>query len=288
MGGRMIGRARPRAQIARARTPSLRAPRPKVMAAMLGVLLALAGAWLWVRDSSLVAVNRVTVTGQSGPDAGQIRSALIASARNMTTLDVRLDQLRTAVAPFPVVKDVAVTTQFPHGMRIRVIEQVAVADVVVAGRRTAVAGDGTLLHDVVAGARLPQIPLRLPPAGNHLIGAPLAEVRLLAAAPPQLVDRVTQATSVSQHGLVADLRNGPSIYFGDPSRLSEKWIAASAVLADSKSAGAVYIDVTDPQRPAAGAGSASSNSATAGGTTGTSTAAAGGSTGTSTAATTGG
>jgi len=38
----MIGRARPRAQIARARTPSLRAPRPKVMAAMLGVLLSMA------------------------------------------------------------------------------------------------------------------------------------------------------------------------------------------------------------------------------------------------------
>lgn len=261
----MIDRARPRGRLARGRAvPGLRVPRPRIVLAISGILLALTGGWLWVRDSSLVAVNRVTVTGESGPDAGQIRSALIASARSMTTLDVRVDQLRTAVAPFPVVKGVEVTTQFPHGMRIHVIEQVAVAAVVVNGRRTAVAGDGTLLHDVVASSGLAQIPLRLPPAGNHLIGGPLAEVRLLAAAPPRLLDRVSQATSVSEHGLVAQLRNGPSIYFGDASRLSEKWIAASIVLADSKSAGAVYIDVTDPQRPAAGAGSDSSSNASTG------------------------
>jgi len=78
---------------------------------------------------------------------------------------------------------------------------------------------------------------------------------LLAAAPQRLLGRVSQATSVTLHGLVAQIRDGPSIYFGDASRLSAKWIAASAVLADSKSAGAIYIDVTDPQRPAAGAGS---------------------------------
>jgi cell division protein FtsQ len=253
----MIG-APPRGRLLRrraSRVRRLRAPRRRVFVAILGVLLALGGAWLWVRDSPLVAVDRVAVTGESGPDAGQIRSALVASARNMTTLDVRVNQLRTAVAPYPVVKDVEVTTQFPHGMRIHVIEQDAVAVVVVSGRRTAVAGDGTLLHDVVASAALPQIPLRLPPGGTRLAGASLGEVQLLAAAPRRLLGRVSQATSVTLHGLVAQIRNGPSIYFGDASRLSAKWIAASAVLADSKSAGAVYIDVTDPQRPAAGAGS---------------------------------
>lgn len=245
------------------------APRRRVLVAIVAILLALGGAWLWVRDSSLVAVNRVTVTGESGPDAGQIRSALIASARNMTTLDVHVDQLRTAVAPYPVVKGLEIRTQFPHGMRIHVVEQVAVAVVAVAGHRTAVAGDGTLLHDVIAPSRLPEIPLRLPPAGTRVTGTSLDEVRLLAAAPAQLLDRVSQATTVTGHGLVAQIRNGPSIYFGDASQLAEKWIAAAMVLADSRSAGAVYIDVTVPQRPAAGAGSngsaSSSASTTAGG-----------------------
>jgi cell division protein FtsQ len=250
------------------RLPRLRVRHPRIAAVTVLALMALGGGWLWLRDSSLVAVTRVTVTGANGPDAGQIRAALTTSARNMTTLDVRVGQLRMAVSPYPVVKDVRVRTQFPHGIRIRVIEQVPVAAVVVAGRRIAVAGDGTLLRDVVASPALPQIPLRLPPAGAELTGASRAEVEMLAAAPPQLLDRVSEATSVTMHGLVAQLRNGPSIYFGDASQLPEKWTAATAVLADPKSAGTVYIDVSDPRRPAAGAGtdgsSASSSPTTAG------------------------
>src|ERR1039457_4359504 len=139
--------------------PLLRRPRPRTVIVLAMFVAVLAGAWVWVRDSSLVAVERVSVSGQSGPDAGLIRSALIASARSMTTLDVSMSELRMAVAPFPVVKDLRVSTQFPHGMRIRVIEQVPVAAVLVDGRRIAVAGDGTLLHDVIATASLPSLPL---------------------------------------------------------------------------------------------------------------------------------
>ena len=72
----------------------------------VATLALLGGAWVWLQDSPLVSVNRVTVTGVSGPDAGPIRSALSLAARNMTTLDVRLSQLRTAVAPYPVVKEI--------------------------------------------------------------------------------------------------------------------------------------------------------------------------------------
>jgi cell division protein FtsQ len=244
-------------------------------AAVLGLL---AGAWLWVRDSSLVAVDSVTVTGISGPDAVQIRQALAAAARNMTTLDVQVNRLRTAVAPFPVVENLKVSTQFPHGMRIRVVEQIPVGVVTVGGRTIAVAGDGTLLHDAVASASLPAIALRVGPGGRRLSDpAALAAVAVLAVAPYQMLARISQVSTDSSHGLVAQLRSGPSIYFGDRSRLSAKWVAATAVLADGGSAGASYIDVTDPARPAAGAGSSatggtsgagSSTSAVASGSTG--------------------
>ena len=89
----------------------------------VAVLALIGGAWVWLRDSSLVAGRARHRDRVSGPDAGQIRSALGLAARNMTTLDVRVGQLRTAVAPYPVVKDLRVSTQFPHGMRIHVIEQ---------------------------------------------------------------------------------------------------------------------------------------------------------------------
>jgi cell division protein FtsQ len=228
----------------------------------LALLLAvLGGAWVWLRDSSLVAVRRVQVAGASGPDGAAIRQALVSAARTMTTLDVKMSQLRMAAEPYPVVKSLSVDTQFPHGMRIRVIEQVPVAVVDAGGRKTAVSGDGTLLHDVRPVSSLPTIPLGIAPGGTRLTGYALTEARLLASAPWQLLGKVGSVSDGAAHGLVAQLRAGPSIYFGDSSRLGAKWTAAAQVLASSGSAGAAYVDVTDPGRPAAGAASGAASGA---------------------------
>lgn len=223
-------------------------------ALVLGAVLT--GAWMWFRDSSLVAVERVTVTGVSGADAGQIRAALVAAGRRMTTLDVGTSQLRQAVAQYPVVQGLQVSSEFPHGMRIHVIEQSPVGVVIGGGREIPVSADGTLLSDVAVSATLPTIPVGSTPSGRRLLDTTaLSAVSLIAAAPPQLLPQLSQVTSVAGQGLVAQVRGGPSIYFGSPTALAAKWIAASEVLADQGSAGASYIDVTDPQRPAAGAGS---------------------------------
>jgi cell division protein FtsQ len=270
----------------RRRAAGVRGRRARLVLMLATVIGLVVGGWLWLRDSSLVAVEHVTVTGQSGTDATQIRSALVAEARNMTTLDVRVGELRMAVAPYAVVKDLRVSTQFPHGMRIRVIEQVPVAVVVAPGRKIAVAGDGTLLRDVLASSALPTIPLRIAPGGTHLTGYLLSEVAVVRAAPDELLSQISQVSAIAPHGLVAQLRNGPSIYFGDANHLAAKWSAAVAVLADAGSAEAVYIDVTDPQRPAAGAGSDSNASTAVSGGSGTAaTGSSTASTGSSTAAT---
>lgn len=117
------------------RRRAIRLPGPRLIAAFALVVAVLAGGWLWLRDSSLVAVRRVTITGVSGPDAGRIRGALALAARNMTTLDVKNGELNTAVAPYPVVKSISVSTQFPHGMRIRVTEEIPVGEIMVGGAR---------------------------------------------------------------------------------------------------------------------------------------------------------
>jgi cell division protein FtsQ len=224
---------------------------------VLGAVAALAllgGAWVWLRDSPLAAVKRVTVTGLSGPDAAQIRSALDLAARNMTTLDVHLGQLRTAVAPYPVVKDLKVSTQFPHGMRIRVIEQLPVGALVAGGETIAASADGTLLHDVPAGS-LPAVPIPTIPGGSHVTDqTALDALALLAATPRRLEPKISQVTTSATRGLVVQLRSGPVIYFGPASDFTAKWSAAVAVLAAPASAGASYIDVSDPAMPAAGVG----------------------------------
>jgi cell division protein FtsQ len=250
------------------------AGRIRVIGAVVVLLALAAGGWLWLRDSSLVAVQRVTITGASGPDAGAIRAALTTAARNMTTLDVHENQLQIAVSPYPAVKAIQVTAQFPHGMRINVVEQLPVAVVSAGGQTIEVAADGTLLHNVAVSEALPVIPLRVSPGGPRLTDPDaLQAVALLAAAPHRLLGSVSTVSTIAGKGLVAQLRNGPSIIFGDASRPQAKWLAAAAVLADSGSAGAAYVDVTDPERPAAGAGQqTASGSALAGsGTTATGT-----------------
>ncbi len=223
--------------------------------ALVGLLLCgllLGGGYLWLRDSSLVAVRSVRITGNDGPDQAGIAHALRVAAHGMTTLDVQLGALRTAVAPYPVVKDVQVATHFPHGLRIRIIEQIPVGALVALGHAVAVAGDGTLLRDATTSG-LATIPVHVPPGGTE-VSDPAARqaVAVLRAAPYPLLHQITQVTTIAGHGVVAQLRGGPELVFGDASTVAVKWAAAAAVLADPGSAGAGYIDVSDPARPAAG------------------------------------
>lgn len=251
--------------------------RTRVAIALLAVVAVIGGGWIWLRDSSLVSVRRVSISGVYGPDAGQIRSALRLAALNMTTLDVRTGQLHVAVAPYPIVKHLRVSTQFPHGMRIQVVEQLPLGALVAGGEEVAASGDGTLLRDAPT-ASLPTIPVSSLPGGSTVTdGAALNALALLAAAPGQLGSRISQVTTSSVHGLVVELRSGPSLYFGENTDLDAKWDSASEVLADPSSAGASYIDVTDPARPAAGV-SAQAVAAAGLATTGSSATGAAGST----------
>src|SRR5205807_129579 len=92
-------------------------------------------------------------------------SALTTAATNMTTLDVDMGQLRTAVLPYPAVKDLQVSTDFPHGLHIHVVEDLPVGVIQLAGRTVAVASDGTLLRGVQSVPSLPTIALPVPPGG---------------------------------------------------------------------------------------------------------------------------
>ena len=93
----------------------------------LAVLALLGGGWLLLRKSPLVSVEHVKIAGVQGVNAGQIDAALQRAAHGMSTLSVNVAALRAAVAPFPVVRGLSVSTSFPHGLRIHVIEQLPVA-----------------------------------------------------------------------------------------------------------------------------------------------------------------
>jgi cell division protein FtsQ len=245
--------------------------RPRI--ALLAVLIAiplLGGAYQLLRHSSLSAVERVQVRGLAsvhGADTAAIETALTSAAHGMSTLAVSPAALRAAVAAYPIVGAVRVHPSFPHGLRIEVIERPPVAALVVGGAQTAVAADGVVLGPGFLSGSLPLVndggsaataasasaaTSTLPPIGGSVRGASLlGALAILGAAPPALTHAVTRVYS-GPKGLTVALRGGLLAYFGDATRPHAKWLSLVRVLADPSSAGAIYIDVRLPERPAAG------------------------------------
>ena len=127
------------------------------------------------------------------------------------------------------------------------------AALTVAGARTAVAADGVALGPRLLSGSLPSVSAyRLPAPGELVHGAGLlAALSVLGAAPAPLARHVERVFTGAQ-GLTVAMRNGLLVYFGDATRPHAKWLSLARVLADSSSAGASYVDVRLPGRPAAG------------------------------------
>jgi cell division protein FtsQ len=253
-----LGRPRPIAigplAIALPRRPGM------VCLAALAVLAMLFGLWTWLRDSPLVSVEHVRITGVHGTDAAAIESALARAARTLTTMDAHPGPLTAAVAPYKVVREVLVHPSFPHGLHIIVVEQPPVAALTMGSTRTAVAADGVVLGPGFLSSSLPVIRGALPAVGaQHVQGASLlAELAVLGGAPEALIGWVSRVYE-GHNGITVAMRNGLLLYFGDAARPHAKWLSAARVLSDPSSAGASYIDVRLPERPAAGmSGSAAS------------------------------
>src|SRR3954451_17499464 len=118
-----------------------------------GILLAVAGlslGWVWFRDSPFTSVDQVFVTGTSSSEEDQVREALREAAQGMSTLHVRTDVLRNAVAPYSSVAGLEVHADFPHRLSIEVLERRPVATVAAAGRSVSANGGGAPPHRVPA------------------------------------------------------------------------------------------------------------------------------------------
>ena len=150
------------------------------------------------------------------------------------------------------------------GCASKCVERPPVAALVVGGASTAVAADGVVLGPGFLSSSLPllnagkaatatsAVTTTLPPVGGSVRGgALLGALTVLGAAPAPLAHAVTRVYSGSK-GLTVALHGGLLAYFGDATRPHAKWLSLARVLADPSSAGAVYIDVRLPERPAAG------------------------------------
>jgi cell division protein FtsQ len=241
------------ARLRAALTPSRRIRRRALIALLVaGLLTALYV--LWLRDSSLVAVESVTVTGLTSRDADRVRVALASTAETMTTLHVDEARLERAAAAFPVVAAIDAQPDFPNGMTIRVIEHRPAALIEANGRRLPVAGDGSVLSGLPVEGDLPTIDLHVAmPQAQLGPGAARDSAAVAGAAAAAILRRLDSlAREGGARGVVAQIEDGPEIVFGTADQLRAKWAAALRVLADEDAAGAAYVDVRIPERPVAG------------------------------------
>jgi cell division protein FtsQ len=229
---------------------------PRFVAGFVALVVAVLGwmGWMWFRDSSLVRVDEVHVSGLTTRDGPAIRRTLRQAALRMTTLHYSEEELRSAVKPFPAVESVSAEAQFPHKLVIRVREHEPVAALVSGdGRRVAVASDGTLLPQERA-TRLPGVKVDAIPGDGRLgKGTESVLVGVIARAPDELRPLVERAYRAGD-GVRVAIEGGPTLRFGAPIRLAAKWAAAARVLADTPAAGAESLDLRIPERPSAAYG----------------------------------
>jgi cell division protein FtsQ len=243
---RSRGRRRP------LRAARLRRPKLRLLVAIVLVAGLVLGGWMWLRDASPTRIRDVRVTGITSSAEPRIREALESAAKGMTTLHVREDALRKAVAQFSSVAGLRAQTDFPHRLTIEVLERRPAAVLSSGGQLVAVTGGGLLLRDVQAPDAVPEITLPTPVAGARVTNPKLLGALSVAdAAPPALAKR-TISIQWGSRGLSAQLEAGPPLIFGAASDAPAKWAAAARVLADPSSVGATYLDLRIPGRVAAG------------------------------------
>ncbi|MFZ1154683.1 MAG: hypothetical protein WAN93_07250, partial [Solirubrobacteraceae bacterium] len=124
------------------------------------------------------------------------------------------------------------------------------------------AADGTVLGPALLSSSLPTVNGSIEPSPGARLSEPaaLAAVVVLGAAPAPLARFVVRVFK-GPEGLTVAMRNGLLVYFGDSTRPHAKWLSLARVLTSPSAAGAVYVDVRLPERPAAGFSAESATSA---------------------------
>jgi cell division protein FtsQ len=227
--------------------------RLKIGLAVAALVMIAGGGWIWLRDSSLVRVQDVEISGVTASDGDQVRSALTESAQSMSTLHVHQDALRAAVARFTSVGDLEVDAHFPHRLTIHVIERRAVAALAQPGAsRLPVTANGVVLRGITAGRDLPSVLVDHQPAGTRVTDTSLLHALAVASQAPEPLLAKTEQLQVDDRGVVAAMHNGPDLVFGSDEAAHAKWLAAARVLAEPSAQGATYLDLRIPGRVAAG------------------------------------
>ena len=225
--------------------------RRRAIALALVAAALLAGYYLWLRDSSLVAVEEVEVEGATA-NRDQIAAALEREAKEMTTLHIDDEKLRETASAFPTVASIKADASLLHSLTITVTERLPVARVESDGEQLAVSTDGYALPGVkVDPAKLP--PLQAGVESTRLDEAGQDQAAIVGADPAELRERVDSVRFDPElGGVVVEIEGAPELRLGDGGEGAAKWEAVAAVLANPDLGSPAYLDASVPERPVTG------------------------------------
>lgn len=220
----------------RARSRRWRSARPALWA--LVALTLLVGLWWVVFSSSLLAVDRVDVTGTDELAVADVTAA--AQVPLDTPLArVDMDAIRTRVSTLPRVETAEVRRRWPHTVEITVRERTPVA-VRKQGDTYDVVDRSAVAFDRAAG----------PVTGMPTVTAPdqrslRALLSVVVALPPGLSADVRTVTALSPEDVRLSLANSRTVLWGGPDRSARK----AAVLAVLLKRPAKIYNVSAPDAP---------------------------------------
>lgn len=222
----------------------------------LAALAGIAGLY-WVATGPLVAVHGVSMGGYERADGDELLRSLSAAAAEGTVLAPPTEAMRAAAAEFAWVDSISVSRRWPRALRVTVVPAVPVAVAAFEDQAVLVSARGRVLgvKDGTTGLgwlRLEQSP---PAEGGTLPEGARAALAFVAAADPVVAARVRGLRVVRGGSVVGRVTAGPELRLGAPVRLSAKARALGLLLANlspEEEAGASYIDLSVPERPALG------------------------------------
>lgn len=253
-------RMEPAIALRRKSVRSSTARRRRDAATALVVALAFVSVVWWLLTGPAVAIRSVSIAGYTRPDAPILARYVQRAVADGTLIDLPEARVRAALRPFPWVRDVVVSRDWPTGVAVRIVETLPIALAVPArGPSAIVSAEGRVLGLAGRGVErgLPIIRVAALPTA---LGAPLVAQserdavsfvqRLPTDAGIKLTDIASRGT-----GLVARLDSGLEVRLGGGTRIGVKAIALATVIARIPSADQrppAYLDLHDPVRPAFG------------------------------------
>jgi cell division protein FtsQ len=217
--------------------------------AVFGIVVAVG--WL-VIHSPLLDVDHVRVTGTQLVAPGDVRRASGISAGD-ALLFVDTGAAERRVEQLPWVDAASVERRLSGELVVRVTERRPAVWARRAPDSVAlIDGRGRVLADAPeAPPELPELSglATLPPVGKGI--APRAAVGVLGQLPPELVGRVARVVSDGR-AVTLQLRDGPELRLGPPTRVPAKARAVLAVLGTITDGPPAYVDVRVPSAPVTG------------------------------------